>query len=253
MDIPAGDSVEKHLLPPDEERGLLTNLRDPVTKRHRFPSAMPHPPHQPSSGAWLGLPPGTDKSVGRSVKYRCILLILLYWGILSSIPQGGSRLADVGTVVPAWIAILELTPALFVPAFLCLAVRTGAQWRELMIAVYAGLALNLLLNLVLPADVSWGDLPAAGLYGTLVWTAENQREWLVTLPRFSMFWSLLIYVFLSGSGTAPLLRLLALAWWALLCLAPINTGLIGYADILGPLLIISVILFGMRLAAKRTS
>ncbi|MFR4223209.1 MAG: hypothetical protein ACLT38_05860 [Akkermansia sp.] len=45
---------------------------------------------------------------------------------------------------------LELTPFLLVPAFLFLAVRTGAQWRALMITVYAGLFLNLLMNMALP-------------------------------------------------------------------------------------------------------
>ena len=77
--------------------------------------------------------------------------------------------------------------------------------------------------------------------------------WLVTLPRFPQFWALVIYVFLSGSGTPPLLRLLALAWWFLLCVAPVNTGMVGYADILGPLVIIALVLGCMHLAEKRAS
>ena len=97
------------------------------------------------------------------------------------------------------------------------------------------------------------DLPAAGPYGTLVWPGEDHREWLVTLPRFPQFWALVIYVFLSGSGTPPLLRLLALAWWFLLCVAPVNTGMVGYADILGPLVIIALVLGCMHLAEKRAS
>ena len=99
----------------------------------------------------------------------------------------------------------------------------------------------------------WGDLPAAGPYGTLVWPGGDHREWLVTLPRFPQFWALVIYVFLCGSGTPPLLRLLALAWWFLLCVAPVNTGMVGYADILGPLVIIALVLGCMHLAEKRAS
>jgi len=73
------------------------------------------------------------------------------------------------------------------------------------------------------------------------------------LPRFSSFWSLLIYVSLSSAGTSPILRLLALVWWFLLCLAPINTGIMGYADLLGPLVIIAAILACMHLADKRNA
>ena len=83
--------------------------------------------------------------------------------------------------------------------------------------------------------------------------SRSRREWLVTLPRFPQFWALVIYVFLSGSGTPPLLRLLALAWWFLLCVAPVNTGMVGYADILGPLVIIALVLGCMHLAEKRAS
>ena len=122
-----------------------------------------------------------------------------------------------------------------------------------MIAAYAGLALCLLLDLSLPADGSWGDLPLTGHYGTLAWPADGHCEWLITLPRFSTFWSLLIYVSLSSAGISPILRLLALAWWFLLCLAPINTGIIGYADLLGPLAIIAAILACMHLANKNGS
>ena len=172
---------------------------------------MQSSPDQPSSGAWLGLPPDEERPVSRSVRYRCIFLMLLYWSVLSAIPQGADRLAEIGTNLPLWMGALELTPFLLVPAFLFLAVRTGAQWRALMITVYAGLFLNLLMNMALPSGAMWGDLPAAGPYGTLVWPGEDHREWLVTLPRFPQFWALVIYVFLSGSGTPPLLRLLALA------------------------------------------
>lgn len=214
---------------------------------------MQPPANQPHSGAWLGLPPDEERPVSRAVRYRCILLMLSYWALLSAVPQGADRPAEIGTVLPAWMGALELTPFLLVPAFLFLAVRTGAQWRNLMTAVYAGLLLNLLMNLALPAGVMWGDLPAAGPYGSLVWPGGNHREWLVTLPRFSQLWALVIYVFLSGSGASPLLRLAALAWWFLLCVAPVNTGMVGYADILGPLVVIALILGGMRLMDKRAA
>lgn len=214
---------------------------------------MPYHIHQPYTGAWLGLPPDEERPVPRTVRYRCILLLLLYWAVLSAIPQGASRQAQVGTLLPAWMGVLELTPFLLVPAFLFLAVRTAAQWRTMMTVVYAGLLLNLLMNLALPAETMWGDLPASGSYGTLVWPGTDYREWLVTLPRFSRLWALIIYVFLSGSGGSPLLRLLALAWWFLLCLAPVNTGMVGYGDILGPLVIIALVLGGMHLAEKRAS
>lgn len=214
---------------------------------------MPYSTNQPHPGAWLGLPPDEERPVSRAVRYRCILLLLLYWAILSAIPQGADRYAETGSLLPAWMGVLELTPFLLVPAFLLLAVRTAAQWRALMITVYVGLLLNLLMNLALPAETMWGDLPASGSYGTLVWPGADHREWLVTLPRFSRLWALIIYVFLSGSGSSPLLRLLALAWWFLLCLAPVNTGMVGYGDILGPLVIIALILGCMHLAAKRAS
>lgn len=209
--------------------------------------------NQSHSGTWLGLPPDDERPVRRAVRYRCILLMLLYWALLSSFPQGADRHAETGTVLPVWMGALELTPFMVVPAFLFLAVRTGAQWRTLMITVYAGLLLNLLMNLALPAGAMWGDLPAAGPYGTLVWPGGNHREWLVALPRFSRLWALVIYVFLSGNGASPLLRLLALAWWFLLCVAPVNTGMVGYADILGPLAIIALILGCMHLTDKRAS
>ena len=214
---------------------------------------MQSSPDQPSSGAWLGLPPDEKRPVSRGARYRCIFLMLLYWAVLSAIPQGADRLAEIGTNLPLWMGALELTPFLLVPAFLFLAVRTGAQWRALMITVYAGLFLNLLMNMALPSGAMWGDLPAAGPYGTRVWPGGDHREWLVTLPRFPQFWALVIYVFLSGSGTPPLLRLLALAWWFLLCVAPVNTGMVGYADILGPLVIIALVLGCMHLAEKRAS
>ena len=46
---------------------------------------------------------------------------------------------------------------------------------------------------------------------------------------------------------------MALAWWFLLCVAPVNTGMVGYADILGPLVIIALVLGCMHLAEKRAS
>ena len=148
---------------------------------------MQSSPDQPSSGAWLGLPPDEERPVSRGARYRCIFLMLLYWAVLSAIPQGADRLAEIGTNLPLWMGALELTPFLLVPAFLFLAVRTGAQWRALMITVYAGLFLNLLMNMALPSGAMWGDLPAAGPYGTLVWPGGDHREWLVTLPRFPQF------------------------------------------------------------------
>ena len=87
---------------------------------------MQSSPDQPSSGAWLGLPPDEERPVSRSVRYRCIFLMLLYWSVLSAIPQGADRLAEIGTNLPLWMGALELTPFLLVPAFLFLAVRTGA-------------------------------------------------------------------------------------------------------------------------------
>ena len=87
----------------------------------------------------------------------------------------------------------------------------------------------------------------------VIFTIPLLGEWLVTLPRFPQFWALVIYVFLSGSGPPPLLRLLALAWWFLLCVAPVNTGMVGYSDILGPLVIIALVLGCMHLAEKRAS
>lgn len=207
--------------------------------------------NQPRSGAWLGLPPEEDRPVSLPVKYRCVILMLLYWAILSAIPLGTSRQAEIGTNFPAWMAVMELTPFLLVPAFLCLAVRTASRWRALMIVIYAGLPLNLLMYLLLPGEAMWGDLPAAGFYDALVWPGGEHREWLVKLPRFSLFWGLVIYVFLTGAGAAPILRLLTLAWWFLLFLIPVNTGMTGYADILGPLIILAGILACMHLADKQ--
>ena len=123
---------------------------------------MPNKTHQPHFGTWLNLPPPGDERVGPAVKYRCTLLLLLYWGILSAVPQAGNNVMEVGPSFSPWIAALELTPFILVPAFLCLVPRTGSQWRALMIAAYAGLALCLLLNLSLPSHGSWGDLPLAG-------------------------------------------------------------------------------------------
>ena len=235
------------------EPGFIDKAAYSRYKRLHSQPAMQYPSNQPHSGAWLGLPPDEERPVGQGARYRCILLMLLYWALLSAVPQGADRYAEIGTVLPAWMGALELTPFLLVPAFLFLAVRTGAQWRALMIAVYAGLLLNLLMNLALPAGAMWGDLPAAGSYGTLVWPGGDHREWLVTLPRFPQLWALGIYVFLSGNGAPPLLRLLTLAWWFLLCVAPVNTGMVGYADILGPLVIIALVLGCMHLAEKRAS
>lgn len=153
------------------EPGFIDKAAYSRYKRLHSQPAMQYPSNQPHSGAWLGLPPDEERPVGRGARYRCILLMLLYWALLSAVPQGADRYAEIGTVLPAWMGALELTPFLLVPAFLFLAVRTGAQWRALMIAVYAGLLLNLLMNLALPAGAMWGDLPAAGPYGTLVWPA----------------------------------------------------------------------------------
>lgn len=178
--------------------------------------------------------------------------MLLYWALLSAVPQGADRYAEIGTVLPAWMGALELTPFLLVPAFLFLAVRTGAQWRALMIAVYAGLLLNLLMNLALPAEPC-GRPPRSRPLRHACLAGGDHREWLVTLPRFPQLWALVIYVFLSGNGAPPLLRLLALGWWFLLCVAPVNTGMVGYADILGPLVIIALVLGCMHLAEKRAS
>lgn len=214
---------------------------------------MPDEANQPYTGAWLGLPPDEDSPVSLPVKYRCVILMLLYWAILSAVPLGTSRQAQIGDSLPAWMAVMDLTPFLIVPAFLSLAVRTGAQWRSLMITIYAGLLLNLLMYLLLPANAMWGDLPAAGFHDALVWKGGELREWVVTLPRFSLFWGLAIYVFLSGAEASPILRLLALAWWFLLFLIPVNTGMTGYADILGPLVIMAGILSCMHLAARRKS
>ena len=48
---------------------------------------MQSSPDQPSSGAWLGLPPDEERPVSRGARYRCIFLMLLYWAVLSAIPQ----------------------------------------------------------------------------------------------------------------------------------------------------------------------
>lgn len=164
---------------------------------------MPYSTNQPHPGAWLGLPPDEERPVSRVIRYRCILLLLLYWAILSAIPQGADCYAETGSLLPAWMGVLELTPFLLVPAFLLLAVRTAAQWRALMITVYAGLLLNLLMNLALPAETMWGDLPASGSYGTLVWPGADHREWLVTLPRFSRLWALIITSSSPGAALPP--------------------------------------------------
>ena len=139
------------------EPGFIDKAAYSRYKRLHSQPAMQYPSNQPHSGAWLGLPPDEERPVGRGARYRCILLMLLYWALLSAVPQGADRYAEIGTVLPAWMGALELTPFLLVPAFLFLAVRTGAQWRALMIAVYAGLLLNLLMNLALIQD---GYLPA---------------------------------------------------------------------------------------------
>ena len=128
------------------EPGFIDKAAYSRYKRLHSQPAMQYPSNQPHSGAWLGLPPDEERPVGQGARYRCILLMLLYWALLSAVPQGADRYAEIGTVLPAWMGALELTPFLLVPAFLFLAVRTGAQWRALMIAVYAGLLLNLLMQ-----------------------------------------------------------------------------------------------------------
>ncbi len=151
--------------------------------------------------------------------------------------------------IPGWMTLLLLTPYLFVPAFLLLKNRTGAQWRDLMIVIYGGLSLLTLLQLILPHSASWGDLPSACQYGAIVLQGSGSA-WLVTQPRFSCFWGLLIYISLASDKVHPLLRLLTLLWWAALCLAPINTGLVGYMDLLAPLLILAAILPVMNMINK---
>lgn len=111
----------------------------------------------------------------------------------------------------------------------------------------------LLMNLALPAEPCGATSPQPAPTARLSGPGGDHREWLVTLPRFPQLWTLVIYVFLSGNGAPPLLRLLALAWWFLLCVAPVNTGMVGYADILGPLVIIALVLGCMHLAEKRAS
>ena len=123
------------------EPGFIDKAAYSRYKRLHSQPAMQYPSNQPHSGAWLGLPPDEERPVSRGARYRCIFLMLLYWAVLSAIPQGADRLAEIGTNLPLWMGALELTPFLLVPAFLFLAVRTGAQWRALMITVYAGLFL----------------------------------------------------------------------------------------------------------------
>lgn len=212
---------------------------------------MSYSSHRNSFLKWLGLPPDTERPVPRFVKYRCTLLLLLYWGVLSHIPQGASLSVKIGIDFPFWGAALLMSPFIIVPAFLLLAVKTGTQWRYLMLTVYAGLMMNLLMNLIFSTEDIWGDLPAIGSCITLTYISDSYREWLISLPRFSYLWALIIYVFLSSNKTSPLLRLLSLAWWGLMWLIPINTmGMIGYADILGPLFIIAIILIFTHLSKK---
>lgn len=82
---------------------------------------MQSSPDQPSSGAWLGLPPDEERPVSRGARYRCIFLMLLYWAVLSAIPQGADRLAEIGTNLPLWMGALELTPSCW-----C---RPSCSWR----------------------------------------------------------------------------------------------------------------------------
>lgn len=212
---------------------------------------MSYSSHRNSSLKWLGLPADTERPVPRFVKYRCTLLLLLYWAVLSHIPQGVPLSVKIGIDFPFWRAALLMSPCIIVPVFLLLAVKTGTQWRSLMLTVYAGLMMNLLMNLMFSTEDIWGDLHAIGSCITLTYISDSYREWLISLPRFSYLWALIIYVFLSGNKTSPLLRLLSLAWWGLLWLIPINTmGMIGYADILGPLFIIAIILIFTHLSKK---
>lgn len=107
------------------EPGFIDKAAYSRYKRLHSQPAMQYPSNQPHSGAWLGLPPDEERPVGRGARYRCILLMLLYWALLSAVPQGADRYAEIGTVLPAWMGALELTPFLLVPAFLFLAVRTA--------------------------------------------------------------------------------------------------------------------------------
>ncbi len=118
-----------------------------------------------------------------------------------------------------------------------------------MLAVYAGLSTLTLLNLFLPTTADWGDLPISCPYGSIVLTGHTS-SWLIALPRFSVYWGLLIYVSSASNKSRPVLRLCALIWWGALCLAPINTGLIGYMDLLAPLLVLAAILLVMNLINK---
>ncbi len=199
-----------------------------------------------TTGLFFGLPPDTETPVACGIKYRCALLMLLFWALTGYIVGAPDK--NVGHI-PFWITLLILTPYLIVPAFLLLKNRTAAQWRELMIVIYGGLSLLTLLQLTLPLTAPWGDLPAACQYGSIVLQSPSSA-WEVTLPRFSCFWGLLIYVSLASDKVHPLLRLLTLLWWAALCLAPINTGLVGYMDLLVPLLILTIILPIMNVINK---
>lgn len=199
----------------------------------------------PSIIAWIILPPPTNNIAPLRVKYVRILLLLLYWSILSSLTPWDNPPLTVGDGIPPGMAALMLTPYLIIPAFLCMAVHTDRQWRSLMIPIYIGLLLNLGLTLIIPANASWGDLPAIGSCGALAWPRDIHSEWIITLPCFSLFWGLLIYIFLRGNTKSSILHLVVMIWWVTLFLAPLNTGIIGYADILGPLLITAAILIGM--------
>ncbi len=171
--------------------------------------------------------------------------MLLFWALCSFLSAPDATAAK----LPLWITALTLSPYIIVPAFLLLFPRTAEQWRELMIAVYAGLSALTLLNLFLPVGADWGDLPISGQYGSIV-LPGRASSWLIALPRFSGFWGLLIYGSLPTHTPRPVSRRCARIWWGALCLAPINTGLIGYMDLLAPLPVLAAVLLAMNLINK---
>lgn len=197
--------------------------------------------------------PDTDTPVHRPAAYAGTLLLLAFWLTLSVIPHGNGQTAIVGPALSPAIAMLALSPYVVIPAFLLFAVRTNRQWRFLIMTVPAGMVLNLALLLLLPASSGEQLPPLQNIYNSLQWNISPDQTWAIALPGFSTFWSIMIYAFFSSGGTNRLLRIPALAWLLALCLAPINTGLVGHADILGSLVIAACVLACMHLTGKRRS
>lgn len=86
MDSRIADSVEK--LPHSATRKIRSidkDVRSRYKKRYLPLYAEQNAPA--AFGTWLNLPPPGDERVGPAVKYRCTLLLLLYWGILSAVRQ----------------------------------------------------------------------------------------------------------------------------------------------------------------------